>query len=394
MSVRPSNPHLFSALRLINPKWIYEEQGSRDLRLDWLRGYAVMAMVIDHIGDKSWLYKFTGGDEFFLSAAEAFVFISGMIVGVVYGRVLQKQGLGAASRKAFARAKTLYKLTVVMTILFIAVSVADELQWTEWIDLSHPVKFVFDIFTLRRTFMYVDIPLMYTVFMLLAPVGFFFLRGGRKWMMTGLGISWAVWLAFQFPEVQTGVKIAIQYNWTFKLPAWQLLFFNAMAIGYHRDYLAERVKSMRWQTRGIGLLIAISVFVFLTVFFESEGAVLKGMLTQEQQEYWMNVIFTKTWLGAGRLVAAAVLLPAAFAAITICWKPVYAFTKWITLLGANSLYAYTMHLMVILIFTAVIPFLPFYWEYEAMIDTGVQVATIFAIYWMIRTEFLFHTVAR
>jgi hypothetical protein len=57
------------------------EGGDSGLRLDLLRGFAVIAMVADHIGGgHSWLYVMTGGDRFFVSAAEVFVGISGRVV--------------------------------------------------------------------------------------------------------------------------------------------------------------------------------------------------------------------------------------------------------------------------------------------------------------------------
>ena len=52
--------------------WRYEG-GKRDLRLDLLRGFAVFAMVVDHIGGPfSPFYLITGGNRFFVSAAEAY----------------------------------------------------------------------------------------------------------------------------------------------------------------------------------------------------------------------------------------------------------------------------------------------------------------------------------
>ena len=68
--------------------WHYSG-GKRDLRLDLLRGFAVIAMVADHIGgERSWLYAITGGDAFFVSAAEVFVFISGLLMGMIYAGVI------------------------------------------------------------------------------------------------------------------------------------------------------------------------------------------------------------------------------------------------------------------------------------------------------------------
>jgi hypothetical protein len=54
--------------------------GKRDLRIDLLRGAAIVAMVVDHVGgDQSWLYALTGGNRFYVSAAEAFLFLSGLV---------------------------------------------------------------------------------------------------------------------------------------------------------------------------------------------------------------------------------------------------------------------------------------------------------------------------
>ncbi|MFN8517428.1 MAG: OpgC domain-containing protein [Chloroflexia bacterium] len=46
--------------------WRYVAEEKRDLRLDLLRGFAVFAMVVDHIGGASWLYALTGGNRFFV----------------------------------------------------------------------------------------------------------------------------------------------------------------------------------------------------------------------------------------------------------------------------------------------------------------------------------------
>src|SRR3954465_3284078 len=90
------------------PYW----EGSRDLRFDFPRGFAVLAMVVDHLGGPSWLYALTGGNRFYTSPAEGFSFISGLLVGVVYGRIVQRQGFTAGLLKAFERAGVLYLLTV------------------------------------------------------------------------------------------------------------------------------------------------------------------------------------------------------------------------------------------------------------------------------------------
>src|SRR5829696_9744142 len=100
----------------------YQDAGTRDLRLDFLRGFAVLAMVVDHVGGPSFLYAVTGGNRFYTSAAEGFIFISGLLVGVVYGRIALRDGFDVAMRKALERAGVLYLLTVGVTLPLLLVS--------------------------------------------------------------------------------------------------------------------------------------------------------------------------------------------------------------------------------------------------------------------------------
>ena len=55
-------------------------------------------MIVDHIAADSPLRGLTGGNRFATSAAEGFVFISGLVVGIVYLRLLRKSSVGTAMR--------------------------------------------------------------------------------------------------------------------------------------------------------------------------------------------------------------------------------------------------------------------------------------------------------
>src|SRR5579859_7517233 len=102
--------------------WAYAGEEGRDLRIDLLRGRAVLAMVIDHLAGPSKLYLLTGGNHFYTSAAEGFIFLSGLTVGLVYRRIAQQQGLATAIRRLVERAWTLYVLTVGLTLVMLPVS--------------------------------------------------------------------------------------------------------------------------------------------------------------------------------------------------------------------------------------------------------------------------------
>jgi hypothetical protein len=161
----------------------------RDLRLDFLRGFAVLAMVIDHIGDeRSWLHVITGGDHFFISVAEVFVFISGLLMGCIYADVITRQGLAAALMKCLRRAWTLYPLTVTLTLCFASLLLELGLWWAPEMTTAAWPDFIMSVLTLHRTFYMTDILLLYTLLLLAAvPVLFFLAAATTKasWPVPG-----------------------------------------------------------------------------------------------------------------------------------------------------------------------------------------------------------------
>ena len=96
----------------------------RDLRIDFFRGLALYMIIFDHIpGDP--LSKFTYARLGFSDAAEIFVFLSGVSCGIVYSRVLSRQGVSGLLRGVSWRALqiyTYYLIASLVTILLIVLS--------------------------------------------------------------------------------------------------------------------------------------------------------------------------------------------------------------------------------------------------------------------------------
>ena len=104
------------------PEPAYLTPQGRDLRIDLLRGYFVLAMVVDHVRGPSPLYLLTGGNRFYTSAAEGFILTSGLVAGLVYPRLIERDGMGPSLRKVLNRAATLYLVTVGLTFLLLPLS--------------------------------------------------------------------------------------------------------------------------------------------------------------------------------------------------------------------------------------------------------------------------------
>ena len=99
-------------------------EAGRDLRIDFFRGLALYMIIFDHIpGDP--LSKFTYARLGFSDAAEIFVFLSGVSCGIVYSRVLSRQGVSGLLRGVSWRALqiyTYYLIASLATILLIVLS--------------------------------------------------------------------------------------------------------------------------------------------------------------------------------------------------------------------------------------------------------------------------------
>ncbi len=383
-------PNLWALLRSTVLEWSYPALDKRDLRLDVLRGFAVVVMVVDHFGGASWLYLITGGNTFFVSGAEAFIFISGLVVGMVYGAIALKQGIKVAQVKALTRAFTLYKLTVVLTLLFAFASAAFGLNWAKDIQIGNPLTFALSVATLRQTMYLVDIPLMYTFLMLAAAGGLWLLYKGRTGLLlTG---SAALWLAFQLAPDQAQVPWPVIGNTTFNLSAWQLLFFVAMAIGYHRDAISKMLSGLpRWPY----LLFSGVLVVWLVHIYQTNGAFLARIIPGLNTQAFMSEFFLKSSLAPGRLLASFILFQFAYLMATLFWRPVWSALGWLLLpLGQNSLYSYTMHVVVIGLFYILLPYLPGQIQQMGTVNTSLQLLAILMLWAMIQRKFMFNIVPR
>ncbi len=314
--------------------------GKRDLRLDLLRGFAVFAMIVDHLGgESSWLYRLTGGDRFFTSAAEGFVFISGLVFGIVYAGVLARQGLAEGIMKALNRAATLYFLTVVLTLVTAWIATRYQLYWATDVTRATLRDFVLSVVTLHRTFYMTDVLLLYTFLLVGAAASLVFLTTGRTWMI--LAASWGLWTLCQLDYRYANVVWNIQGNDIFHLAPWQVLFFTGLVIGYHRHALA---RWFNWLTGPWTLLVSGGLFVWLIMLFRNNLAGFPGadsLRVVESFTYKPNV-------GPGRVFAFAIVAIFALSLVTTLWRPLTRATGWLLLpLGQHALFAYSLHLFVL-----------------------------------------------
>lgn len=327
----------------------FRQEADRDLRFDFLRGFCVLAMVVDHLAGASLLTPLTGGNRFYTSAAEGFVFISGLIVGLVYRRFAEREGLGSALRRLIERSWQLYTLTVAMTLLLVPASELLGLPWAQGIDLSNPLQFVVGVATLHQTYYLADIPLLYTLLLMAAVPLFVLLHEGRTWIV--LAASWLLWASHQlFPE-QTDLPWPIAGNYLFYFSAWQVIFVTGMVIGYHRSWLAARLRGAWPNVLLLGSAIGFAVLIAL---YHSVEPLLLALAAQDPTTagaqspalQLVDLLLAKGYVRPGRIVASLIVFSFFFLLTTALWRPLQRWLGWLLVpLGQSALLAYSLHVV-------------------------------------------------
>lgn len=362
--------------------WAYPVSTSRrDLRIDLLRGLCVFAMLADHLGGESWLYALTGGNRGYVSAAEGFIFISGLVVGQVYGAKIGILGLRRTMLQALHRARTLYLVTVAMTLIFTSLRLFTDIAL--WVPPSVSptdqslLDTLIESITLHNTYHGTDILAMYVFCLLTAGVGLGLLAFGR-WRLVLTG-SWLVWLGYQFRPDEVVVPWYIRNSENFPLAAWQVLFMTALVIGFHHQRLARWMEARpRTQLALVGLALALCVLIAWCFQITGDAAL---------------DIFAKVPLRPARLLAFAATAIVAYTLTTLFWEPLRRATGWLLLpLGQHALYCYIVHFFLIVLMMNVLPpdFAQLGVSYApVLIGTLLQLALIAGVWILVRRRILF-----
>jgi len=207
----------------------------RDLRIDFLRGVALLMIFVDH---SPWnpLTIFTLRTWSFGDAAELFFFISGFVAALVYGRTLARSGFLAAVARIYRRAWDIYATQMVLLVFLVALlaTTADAFHTRALVDyfrinafLDHTDTMILQALLLRYQPAYLDILPAYIAFFIVLPFGLVLLKR-NVWL--ALALSFALYLGVQIWG-WTPRSAPDDAPWLFNPFAWQFLFTLGAAFG-------------------------------------------------------------------------------------------------------------------------------------------------------------------
>lgn len=247
--------------------------------LDLLRGYFLYVIIIDHLFRFPGIFEiFSGRGQLWVSAAEGFFIISGLLVGYIYGA----PGVSGLVSRLWSRAAKLYFLSLVLTLLFTIwgqALPADLIKSGIW---SGSLNFDFLLQTLSFRYIYgwADFLPYYAVYLFLSPLAIYLLRHRQIHALAAFTLVVWAW----------GRQSSMFFSW-------QFLFFSGVIAGYFlpqiefhfsRLAFALRRSLARIFTLAAGLTLFLSVWVISRADFVYHPS------------FW----FDKNTVGPGRFVLA------------------------------------------------------------------------------------------
>lgn len=321
--------------------------------LDFLRGFFIVIIVIDHL--QRWpspLSYITGEGRMWVSAAEGFFIISGLLIGYLRGYKGTRQSLKTLSRMLIERAAKLYIWSVIITfaaVALISLGHYDASLMPKLPEVSG-LAYVWQVITQQYVFDWIYFLRLYWMMLLAAPLAILAYRRGKWWLVPLVSTSlYATSFLMQKPEA------ALQ---------WQFLFFIAATIGFYFEPIIDfihrrpRLKAILMSS-AIFLTIATMILSYFWVL--GWGVVESGKGDISRDAYvsvrsWLDVWFTKDPLAAGRIVLAFVWFSGLLALFHLIKPAIEKFARWLlTPLGTYSLTGYCIQALVLLPIQMFIP---------------------------------------
>lgn len=341
----------------------------RLLSLDYLRGYFILVIIIDHLWKfpSAWALM-SGQAKLWVTAAEGFVIISGFMIGYIRGRKGLKLPFPAIARKLISRAALLYAWMVIASMGYIT------LEWSKLVPNIPYTKLpagdygeaFMQVVTGNQPHVWIHFLYLYAIFLALAVVAVYLLRHRQAWLLAAATLT-----AYLF-------GLILDVEWM----KWQLIFFVPSIAGFYfenirawwqdcSDVVSHQLRSGLWALSGILLLFSI-----LTSF--------APWALPEAFNHWSAGAFVIEGFSPLRVIVAGlwfVSLALIFERITP-WLQRHTFGI-IEYLGTHSLTAYIAHgymiCLVNYVFTAAVPAI-----WDIPYNTLLGLITILATYAIIR----------
>lgn len=319
----------------------------------------MVCVIVNHTRMSSLLSWFSYERFWVVTAAEVFVVLSGVVLGMVYGRRLARSGWRAVVSGLGRRALTLYAAFVAVTLSLIVLALSgvdvsalanENDRIAGWLldPRSMDAAAWRDLFLMRSGPWVFEIIGLY-VWLVVAAVPCLLALRLAGWRVL-VAASWIAYLVYRLAPRQL---TSAEFESVFPMLAWQLLFVHGIAIGYHRNdvtkWMAGRSRTVRLAA---GAATALFVAFALSNPWGDGPSWLHWQAVSEDRFSGLYAhYFQLTELGIGRLLNLAVALPTGYALLGWCWSIMRPVHKLLIVLGQGSLGAFVLHVYAVVLLT-------------------------------------------
>lgn len=299
------------------------------MTLDQLRGFFIVVIIIDHLSRFPSLFGLLSGKALlWVTAAEGFVGISGLLVGYVRGYKNRSQPFQDVSKKLIRRGGMLYLWSLIASVVYTAIiwyvpliggSPSTPMAVGDWQTL------LFQLVTLQYTFVWVHFLTLYAIFLVVSPGAVWLFRHGK---------SWAVAL------ISFGLLIL---GWITHLEAlqWQFLFFLPSIAGFHLTSIQAWWRRQTSTRRAAVQAIVISgtiVTIVMSVIFTYYAGTFQNFADQ------VNALFPKDSISLLRAGMAFLWFTGYLFVFAHFRNGISRMFNWLLIpIGTRSLTAYILH---------------------------------------------------
>ena len=388
----------------------FEMASGRDLKIDIIRGLAMVSLVTTHIEFFS-LYNLIFWERIgVVSGAEGFVLLSGLVIGMVYKRHIAELGWDAAIWKLLRRAAQLWRVNVAVIFSVALLNRMPYMHVSEimtFIDRgeTNQVYLLFPepgtpphIWIMKALLLQIgphqfQILGMYVFFLAFSPLSLYLMSKNKTLLL--LTASWTIYFFNWWkPSMPTGC----QFEWAFPLLTWQLLYFHGQALGYHRQMVFDFFRSRKGH-----VALVFIVGLFLAFMFWAQNApdalipswIRPHYISAAFYEKYYNAYMQKGPLGIARVFDSGCVLVVLYLLLSRFWQPIHRAVGWfLEPIGQSSLYVYILHVYFVALVSNILPFgyalgNPHFW-----LHTLACTLVLACLWTMVRYRVLFRWIPR
>lgn len=297
--------------------------------LDLLRGFFIVVIIWDHLSRwPSFFAAISGKALLWVTAAEGFVIISGLLVGYIRGYKSKELPFKKVAFTLWRRALTLYIWAVLASIIYTAVMWHVSLVGGAPgmpIDKDNWGELIIESITLNYTFLWVYFLKLYALFLAAAPLAVWLLRKGHAWVvaLVSFALLCLGWLLHD------------------EVLQWQFLFFIPAVVGYFipaiRSWWKARTRRVRQNSTALLINITILTIIisYIGVYHPAASSTINWITT---------ALFAKDSISLFRAAVAFVWFTTYLLVFIRLEKYIQRWFGWLLMpIGTHSLTAYILH---------------------------------------------------